>query len=108
MMFVFPPWMFAGFLGTAGLFRKPILEIEVFGTTIGNGSDFFWRSSNNTQTTCLFLQKKSLKEYAFLVLNFIEFAGKCNGVQVALNIGKRFTRNTRFNSCSDYCTESIT
>ena len=41
MMFVFPPWMFAGFLGTAGLFRKPILEIEVFGTTIGNGSDFF-------------------------------------------------------------------
>ena len=32
----------------------------------------------------------------------------CNGVQVALNIGNRFTRNARFNSCSDYCTESIT
>ena len=41
MMFVFPQRMFAGFLGTAGLFHKPLLEIEVFGTTIGNGSDFF-------------------------------------------------------------------
>ena len=62
MMFVFPPsWMFAGFLGTAGLFHKPHLETEVFGTTIGNGSGFFWRSSNNTQTTCLFLQKYLLK-----------------------------------------------
>ena len=41
MMFVFPPRMFAGFLGTAGLIHKPLLEIEVFGTTFGNGSDFF-------------------------------------------------------------------
>ena len=41
MMFVFPPWMLAGFLGTAGLFHKPLLETEVFGTTNENGSDFF-------------------------------------------------------------------
>ena len=31
---------------------------------------------NLIQTTCLLLQQKSLKEYAFLFLNFISFAGK--------------------------------
>ena len=71
MMFVFPPWMFAGFLGTAGLFRKPILEIEVFGTTIGNGSDFFGGLQTTHKQLVYSCKKKSLKEYAFLVLNFI-------------------------------------
>ena len=46
-----------------------------------------------------------LESYAVVALNPRR---QCNGVQVALNIGKRFTRNARFNSCSDYCTESIT
>ena len=41
MMFVFSPSMFAGFLGTAGLFHKPLLEIEVFGTATGSGSELF-------------------------------------------------------------------
>ena len=70
MMFVFPPRMFAGFLGTAGLFHKPLLEIEVFGTTIGNGSDFFG-GLQTTHKQFVYSCKKSFKEYAFLVLNFM-------------------------------------
>ena len=75
MMFVFPPGMFAGFLGTAGLFHKPPLEIEVFGTTIGNGSDFsevFKQHTNNL----FILAKKNFERVCFPCCQFHLFAGK--------------------------------
>ena len=62
--------MFAGFLGTAGLFHKPLLEIKSFEQQLEmvlNFLDVFKQHTNNL----FILATRSLKEYAFVFLDFI-------------------------------------
>ena len=65
MMFIFPPRMFAGFLSTAGLFQKPLLEIQVFGTAIGNGSELF-EGLETTYKQLVYSWKKIFERVYFL------------------------------------------
>ena len=67
--------MFAGFLGTAGLFHKPLLEIKSLEQQLEmvlNFLDVFKQHTNNL----FILATRPLKGYAFVFLDFILFAGK--------------------------------
>ena len=71
MMFVFPLGMFAGFLGTAGLFHKPLLEIKSLEQQLEMVLNFLDVFKQQHTNNLFILATRSLKEYAFVFLNFI-------------------------------------